>query len=74
MNPAEPVDPPRQEIAVAVVERDGMFLIGRREAGAALAGFWPGPSPVLAALVFLLLALALAAADRRAENVAEAGA
>ncbi len=31
------------EIAVAVVERDGMFLIGLRPAGVPLAGFWEFP-------------------------------
>jgi 8-oxo-dGTP diphosphatase len=34
---------PRQEIAIAVVARDGMFLIGERGAAAALAGFWEFP-------------------------------
>ena len=34
---------PRQEIAVAVVEREGMFLIGRRAEGTALAGYWEFP-------------------------------
>jgi 8-oxo-dGTP diphosphatase len=31
------------EIAVAVVEHDGRFLVGRREAGAPLAGYWEFP-------------------------------
>ena len=30
-------------IAVAVVERDGEFLVGQRSAGAALAGLWEFP-------------------------------
>lgn len=34
---------PRQEIAVAVVERDGKFLIGQRATGSALAGYWEFP-------------------------------
>ncbi len=44
-------------IAVAVVERDGQFLIGRREAGTVLSGLWefpggkiePGEAPAAAA-------------------------
>ncbi|MEX2113186.1 MAG: (deoxy)nucleoside triphosphate pyrophosphohydrolase [Pirellulales bacterium] len=47
----------RVEIAIAVVERDGAFLIGQRPAGAALAECWefpggkllPGESPTDAA-------------------------
>jgi 8-oxo-dGTP diphosphatase len=31
------------EIAVAVVEREGYYLVGRRPEGAALAGFWEFP-------------------------------
>ncbi len=31
------------EIAIAVVERDGMFLIGLRPAGVPLAGYWEFP-------------------------------
>jgi 8-oxo-dGTP diphosphatase len=34
---------PRIEIAVAVVEHEGRLLIGQREAGAQLAGFWEFP-------------------------------
>jgi mutator protein MutT len=34
---------PPSEIAVAVVEHQGRLLIGRREAGGALAGFWEFP-------------------------------
>lgn len=34
---------PRREIAVAVVERDGMFLIGQRAEGTPLAGYWEFP-------------------------------
>jgi 8-oxo-dGTP diphosphatase len=49
---------PRVEIAVAVVEHDGRFLVGRREEGAPLAGYWefpggkiqPGESPEDAAV------------------------
>jgi len=45
-------------IAVAVVEHDGQFLVGRRAAGVPLAGFWefpggkvhPGESPADAAI------------------------
>jgi 8-oxo-dGTP diphosphatase len=45
-------------IAIAVVEQDGQFLIGRREAGVALAGLWefpggkvePGETPEQAAV------------------------
>jgi mutator protein MutT len=45
-------------IAIAVVEQDGRFLIGRREAGIALAGMWefpggkvePGETPEQAAV------------------------
>lgn len=33
----------REEIAIAVVERDGRYLIGMREEGAALAGYWEFP-------------------------------
>jgi 8-oxo-dGTP diphosphatase len=40
MNASEGAGRLRQEIAVAVVERDGMFLIGQRAAGSALAGYW----------------------------------
>ncbi|MBS0208490.1 MAG: (deoxy)nucleoside triphosphate pyrophosphohydrolase [Planctomycetes bacterium] len=48
---------PRVEIAIAVVERDGQFLIGQRPAGVALAGMWefpggkikPGETPAQAA-------------------------
>lgn len=32
-----------QLIAIAVVERNGFFLVGRRPEGAALAGFWEFP-------------------------------
>jgi 8-oxo-dGTP diphosphatase len=46
------------EIAIAVVEQDDRFLIGRRPAGVALAGLWefpggkvePGESPEAAAI------------------------
>ncbi len=34
---------PRVEIAIAVVERDGQFLIGLRPQGAPLAGYWEFP-------------------------------
>ena len=34
---------PRQEIAIAVVERDGLFLIGQREKEVALEGYWEFP-------------------------------
>jgi 8-oxo-dGTP diphosphatase len=43
MTPQQSAARPRQEIAVAVVERDGSFLIGQREAPAALAGYWEFP-------------------------------
>jgi mutator protein MutT len=43
MTPHESPVRPRQEIAVAVVQRDGMFLIGRRDEGTALAGYWEFP-------------------------------
>ena len=43
MNASESAARPRQEIAVAVVQRDGMFLIGRRDEAAALAGYWEFP-------------------------------
>jgi 8-oxo-dGTP diphosphatase len=43
MSPAGSTQRPRISIAVAVVERDDRFLIGRREAGAALAGLWEFP-------------------------------
>jgi 8-oxo-dGTP diphosphatase len=34
---------PRTEIAVAVVEHEGRFLVGLRERGAPLAGYWEFP-------------------------------
>jgi mutator protein MutT len=34
---------PRSDIAVAVVEHEGRFLIGRRAAGLPLEGFWEFP-------------------------------
>jgi mutator protein MutT len=37
------VTPEPVEIAVAVVERDGKFLIGKRPEGVALAGYWEFP-------------------------------
>jgi len=43
MSAAESDGGPRVEVAVAVVEHDGKFLIGRREAPAALAGLWEFP-------------------------------
>ena len=42
MSAAEPL-PPRVEIAIAVVERDGQFLIGLRPEGESLAGYWEFP-------------------------------
>ncbi|HEV2972046.1 MAG TPA: (deoxy)nucleoside triphosphate pyrophosphohydrolase [Pirellulales bacterium] len=33
----------RTQIAIAVVEQDGRFLVGRRPAGAPLAGLWEFP-------------------------------
>ncbi len=33
----------RVEIAIAVVERDGEYLIGQRPEGATLAGYWEFP-------------------------------
>jgi mutator protein MutT len=43
MNASDSAGRPRQEIAVAVVERDGKFLIGQRAEGSALAGYWEFP-------------------------------
>jgi mutator protein MutT len=51
-------EPQRVEIAVAVVEDDGRFLIGRRAEGGPLAGYWefpggkihPGETPEQAAV------------------------
>jgi 8-oxo-dGTP diphosphatase len=34
---------PRQEIAIAVVERDGRYLIGQRDEDTVLAGYWEFP-------------------------------
>ncbi len=42
MSAAEPLSP-RVEIAIAVVERDGQFLIGLRPEGESLAGYWEFP-------------------------------
>jgi len=35
--------PRRVEVAVAVIERDGQFLIAQRPAGVPLAGYWEFP-------------------------------
>jgi mutator protein MutT len=43
MNASDSAGRPRQEIVIAVVERDGMFLIGRRAEGASLGGYWEFP-------------------------------
>jgi mutator protein MutT len=43
MNASDSAARPRQEIAIAVVERDGKFLIGRRPERAALGGYWEFP-------------------------------
>jgi mutator protein MutT len=43
MSAAEHAQPPRAQIAVAVVEHRGRFLIGRREAGRPLEGYWEFP-------------------------------
>ncbi len=40
---AEPLGSQRVEIAMAVVHRDGAFLIGLRAEGAPLAGYWEFP-------------------------------
>jgi 8-oxo-dGTP diphosphatase len=43
MNRSESSAAPRIEIAIAVVEREGRYLIGLREEVAALAGYWEFP-------------------------------
>jgi mutator protein MutT len=43
MSRSDQATSPRIEIAVAVVERDGMFLIGLRPPGAKLEGYWEFP-------------------------------
>ena len=58
MNPDERLPARRVDIAVAVVEREGHFLIGLRPAGGTLAGLWefpggqvePGETPEAAAV------------------------
>lgn len=40
---AERASDERTEIAIAVVERDGQFLVGRRPVGQPLAGYWEFP-------------------------------
>jgi mutator protein MutT len=43
MSAASPAPAGRVEIAIAVVEKEGRFLIGQRPAGTALAGLWEFP-------------------------------
>lgn len=43
MTPADELASERIEIAVAVVEHDGRFLIGQRSEGTKLAGYWEFP-------------------------------
>jgi len=43
MNQDENATWPRQQIAVAIVQHEGLLLIGRREPGTALAGYWEFP-------------------------------